>query len=116
TMGFALDMTASSNVEGDPPLTLYQYTDPEPFTSPATRAAQNPLFNKVVLYHMNDVSFTFYVKFSLTNRWSNGLSTASFPAAVLYGVLATPTAPMAEPWTQVLEDTCDWAKGTTDAT
>ena len=34
----------------------------------------------------------------------------------IYTVLATPTAPMAEPWTEVLDKSCVWANGQTTTT
>lgn len=117
TMGFVLGMADSTNT-GDPDVTFYQPAlVPEVFTSPATRAAQNPLLNKVVLYHNVITRIDFYVRFTLPGTWSNAMPGGQVNLYnTLYGVLATPTAPMSQPWVQILDDACNWALNATNAT
>lgn len=116
TMGFTLDMAAQPVTE-DPTVILYQNgPDPEVFTSPTTRTAQNPLLNKVLRYSNQISSFNFYVKFTLPGTWGGVFTTPTSPFHNLYGLLGAPTAPMAQPWVQVLDDACDWAVNATNAT
>ena len=39
----------------------------------------------------------------------------SYVGNTVYATVATPTAPMDQPWVGVLDDACTWAKGTSDA-
>ncbi len=69
-------------------------------------------------YQMDFSPVNFYVKFTYATpapTWGVAGSCVPF-GNTLYAVLATPTAPMATPWTSVLDKSCDWAKRTSSAT
>lgn len=120
TIGFKIKWTATPNT-GDPDLTLYDNTttgsQPTPFTGGAfAGAAQRALLSKVAKYS-NAYTLSLYIKFThIANPDWYPISTTYLLGNTLYATLAQPTAPMSEPWVNVLNYACDWAKGTSAAT
>lgn len=129
-MGFRLKLTATPNTTNpstnaaDPALILYDNTagaNPETFTLDTSsrfwRSAAVPLYPFVAKYALSLTNLQLFVYFKTAQQWSNAQPTGSSYQGnnTLYAVLATPTAPMAQPWTRVLDYACDWAKRTSDA-
>ena len=135
-IGYALKLQANPNTTGpavgnppvtpppDPVLTLYDNTTSTPFvptvcTSSATVNATTVLDAWVAKYTTTIPTLNFYVKFTSVTpavwRMVNSYGSASLGKPI-YAVLATPTAPMAAPWTGVLDDACVWAARTSNAT
>lgn len=129
-MGFRLKLTATPNTinpstnTADPALTLYDNTaaaTPEICSLDTlnwfNRNAAVPLYPFVAKYALSLTNLQLFVYFKTAQKWSNAQPTGSSYQGnnTLYAVLATPTAPMAQPWTRVLDYACDWAKRTSDA-
>ncbi len=125
TMGFTLDMQASPNT-ADPSLLLYETGSTPKTCGPDTFFnAQASLYNYVAYYNCAIRDLSFYVQFTKTGvpaaqaPWqmvSSYASSNNVISNVLYGLLATPTAPMSPAWTGVLDHACMWAANTSDAT
>ena len=91
----------------------------------ATLPSDNPLLNKIAAYPVSITDLGIWLKFTkpATPVWvrhrsyaaSSGASIQQF-GTTFYTVLATPTAPMTQPWTRVLDYACAWASGKSDAT
>ena len=130
TLGYALKLQATPNTtdpatsQADPALTLFDNTTgvpvaPVAFTAgtSVTVSATTALYSWVAKYAASFSPLSFYVKFTHVTPTPTWKQVATLNLSnTLYAVIATPTAPMATPWTGVLDYACSWAARTTNAT
>ena len=126
TVGLTLSASAHPNT-GDADIVLKD-TQGQPVAvslPTANLPSDNPLLNKIAAYPVSITDLGIWLKFTkpATPVWVRHRSYAASSGAniqqfgtTFYTVLASPTAPMTQPWTEVLDKACVWASGKSDAT